>query len=294
VIGLAGAPALARVRQTAPSSWSLRWRVIPLIARLELRDGVFGWSLYLTAAVALLAGALLLSNAVRSVAESGVEIVSRPFYFPLLIATSLAALYLAGWAALAIARPRDQGALRVLFFAPVDAAGLIAGQALSGLVLYGIFLLITIPVFLLLALLVNVPFPPLLFAGLLVSPALIAPAIGLGLLISALAPSARSAIFLLAVVLASLLVVQLGYSALLQIPATSRYYDALLFLREVLRALREALHWLSPLALLSDGLDAAVRADWRELALNASSGLAGGVIWTVLATRALDHRGVLP
>jgi hypothetical protein len=96
------------------------------------------------------------------------------------------------------------------------------------------------------------------------------------------------------VVLASLLVVQLGYSALLQIPATSRYYDALLFLREVLRALREALHWLSPLALLSDGLDAAVRADWRELALNASSGLAGGVIWTVLATRALDHRGVLP
>ncbi len=294
MIGLAGAPALARVRQTAPSSWSLRWRVIPLIARLELRDGVFGWSLYLTAAVALLAGALLLSNAVRSVAESGVEIVSRPFYFPLLIATSLAALYLAGWAALAIARPRDQGALRVLFFAPVDAAGLIAGQALSGLVLYGIFLLITIPVFLLLALLVNLPFPPLLFAGLLVSPALIAPAIGLGLLISALALSARSAIFLLAVVLASLLVVQLGYSALLQIPATSRYYDALLFLREVLRALREALHWLSPLALLSDGLDAAVRADWRELALNASSGLAGGVIWTVLATRALDHRGVLP
>jgi hypothetical protein len=99
--------------------------------------------------------------------------------------------------------------------------------------------------------------------------------------------------FLLAAVLACLLVVQVGYGALLQIPATSRYYDALLFLREVLRVLREALHWLSPLTLLNDGLDAAMRGDWRELALHAASGLAGGTIWLALATRALSYRGVL-
>src|SRR5918998_5992149 len=147
MIGLAGAPALARPRQIAPSSWSLRWRVIPLIARQELREAIFGWSLYLTAAVALLAGALLLSNAVRSVAASGVEIVSRPFYFPLLIATSLAALYLAGWATLAIARPREQGALRVLFFAPVDAAGLLGAHLVAAMAVYILFLLLTMPLF---------------------------------------------------------------------------------------------------------------------------------------------------
>jgi ABC-type transport system involved in multi-copper enzyme maturation permease subunit len=294
MIGLAEAPAIDTARTIPPPVWPLRWRVIPLIAQQELRDAVGGWSLYVAAALATLPGALLLSNAVRSVAESGLEVISRPFYDPLLVTTSLAALYLAAWAALAIARPRDQGALRVLFFAPVDATGLLAAQALSGLVLAGLFLLLTTPVFLVMSLLVNVPFPRLLLAGLLLSPALLAPAIGIGLFLSAIMPTARAAIFGLAAVLAALLVVQIGYSVLLQVPPTSRYYDALLFLRQALQSVRAAVHWLSPLTLLSDGLDAAVRGSWRELALDVASSLVGGVIWLALAAAALARRGVLP
>ena len=295
MIGTAEATVLTAAREPAVvRPWSLRRRVIPAIARQELHDAVFGWSLYLVATIACLVGALLLTNAVRAVAASGLEIVSRPFYFPLLLATSLATLYLAGWSALAIARPRDQGALRVLFFAPVDPAGLIAGQALSGVLLYILFLLIAVPVFLLLGLLVNLPFPLALLAGLLVSPAFVAPALGIGLVISALAPSARSAIFLFAAVLAALVVVQVGYGVLLQVPPSARYYDALLFLRELLRVVREALQWLSPLALLSEGLDAAIRTDWRELLALALVGLVGGGVWLGLAVWALTRRGVLP
>jgi hypothetical protein len=294
MIGAAQVPAVARARPPESSVWSLRRRVIPLIARQEARDTLFGWALYVVAAVAVLAGALLLSNALRAVAESGLEIVSRPFAFPVLMATSLAALYLAGWATLAIARPRDQGALRVLFFAPVDPAGLVAGHALSAVLLYAAFLLITTPVFVALAFLVNLPFPPLLLAGIIVSPLFVLPAIGIGLFVSALAPSARSAIFLFAAILAGLIVVQVGYGALMQVPPTTRYYDALLFLREVLRVVREALQWLSPLALLSEGLDAAVRADWRDLAMHAAAGVGGGLVWLALATWALNRRGVLP
>ena len=97
-----------------------------------------------------------------------------------------------------------------------------------------------------------------------------------------------------AAALALVLAAQIGYSALLQIPPTSRYYDALLFLRELLRVIREALQWVSPLALLSQGLDAAFRGNWRELLLYVMSGIGGAVIWLALAVWALARRGVLP
>jgi hypothetical protein len=278
----------------SPPHWRLRWRAIEQISRHEVRDAVYGWSLYIAAAVVVLVGTVLVYNTLRSVAESGLEIVSRPFYSVLLIATSVGAVYLAGWAALAIARPRDQGALRVLFFAPIDPLGLIGAHLLAALAIYVLFVLLTIPLLALLAALTNLPLPATLLGGLLVSPALVAPAVTIGLFISAIAPSGRSAVFLFAAVLAFVLAAQIGYSALLQIPPTSRYYDALLFLRELLRVIRESLQWVSPLALLSQALDAAFRASWRELMLSVVSGLGGAAIWLSLAVWALGRRGVLP
>jgi len=281
-------------RSDTPSSWRLRWRAIDQVSRQEIRDALYGWSLYLVAAVVVLVGVVLVYNTLRSVAESGLEIVSRPFYSVVVIATSVGAVYLAGWAALAIARPRDQGALRVLFFAPVDPLGLLGAHLVAALVVYILILLLTMPLFALLAAVTNLPLPMTLLAGVLVSPALVAPAVGIGLFISAVASSGRSAVFLFAAALALVLAIQVGYSALLQIPPTTRYYDALLFLRELLQALREALQWVSPLELLGQGLDAANRASWRELLLHVASGLAGAAIWLALAVWALGRRGVLP
>jgi hypothetical protein len=281
-------------RYPSPSPWRLRWRAFDQVSRQEVRDAVYGWSLYLAATAVVLVGVVLVYNTLRSVAESGLEIVSRPFYSAVVIATSVGAIYLAGWAALAIARPRDQGALRVLFFAPVDPLGLLGAHMVAALAVYVLFLLLTMPLFALLAAVTNLPLPTTLLAGVLVSPAFVAPAVGIGLFISAIAPSGRSAVFLLAAALALILATRIGYSAILQIPPTSRYYDALLFLRELLHALREALQWISPLELLSHGLDAANRANWRELLLHVVSGLAGAAIWLALAVWALGRRGVLP
>ncbi|MGH2604692.1 MAG: hypothetical protein ACRDJ9_35535, partial [Dehalococcoidia bacterium] len=189
---------------------------------------------------------------------------------------------------------RDQGALRVLFFAPVDPVGLLGGHLLAGLATYTLLLLLTVPLLALLALWVNLPFPPTLLIGMIVSPLLIAPAIAAGLFISAIAPSSRSAMFLFVAALASLLAIQIGYSVLLSMPSTSRYYDALLFLRELVGVLRNAAGWVSPLSLLSDGLDAAIRESWWQVLFRTLSGLAGATGWLALAAWALRRRGVLP
>ena len=54
------------------------------------------------------------------------------------------------------------------------------------------------------------------------------------------------------------------------------------------------MQWVSPLALLSQGLDAAFRESWRELLLYVASGIGGAVVWLALAVWALARRGVLP
>ena len=119
-------------------------------------------------------------------------------------------------------------------------------------------------------------------------------AIAIGLFISTIAASSRSAMFFFGATLLVTLAIPIGYTALLGVPPTSRYYDTLLFLRELVRTLRDLLNWISPYALLSAGVDAAMRASWGDLLQRLAVGVAGGVIWAALAIWGLRRRGVLP
>jgi ABC-2 family transporter protein len=282
-----------RARLRAPA-WALRGRVIRQVAVQELRDALLSWPWYVAAAVGLLLAVLLIYNSLNFVATSKLLVMSRPFYLPLLVIATLAMLYVIAWSILAIARPRDQGALRVLFFAPVDPAGLLGGHLLAGVAIYGLMLVLTTPLLVLLALLTNVPFPPLLLVGAAVAPVFALAAVALGLFISSIASTSRSAMFVFIAVVLLALGIQGGYRALLSVPPTSTYYDALLFLRVLLRAISAGLDWVSPIALLSGGLDAVLRASWMDLLLRAAAALIGSAVWLGLAVWGLGRRGVLP
>ena len=282
-----------RTRFQAPA-WVLRGRVMRQIAIQELRDALFSWPCYVAAAVGMLLAVLLIYNSLSFVATSKLLVMSRPFYLPLLTIAMLAMLYVIAWSILSIARSRDQGALRVLFFAPVDPAGLLIGHLLAGAGIYALILLLTTPLLLVLGLLTNVPFPPLLLVGVAMTPVFALAAVAIGLFISSIAPTSRSAMFAFIALVLLVLGVQGGYRALLSVPPTSTYYDALLFLRVQLRAISTGLDWVSPLALLSGGLDAALRANWSDLLLRAGAGLLGSAVWLWLAIWGFRRRGVLP
>ena len=281
-----------RARLRAPA-WALRWRVIRQVAVQELRDALFSWPWYVAATVGLLLAVLLIYNSLNFVATSKLLVMARPFYLPLLAVATLAMLYVIAWSILAIARPRDQGALRVLFFAPVDPAGLLGGHLLAGVAIYGLMLLSTTPLLVVLALLTNLPFPPLLLGGAAVAPVFALTAVAMGLFISSIAATSRSAMFVFIGVVLLVLGVQGGYRALLSVPPTSTYYDALLFLRSLLRLISTGLEWVSPLALLNGGMDAVLRASWSDLLLRVGAALLGGGVWLWLATWGLNRRGVL-
>ncbi len=101
------APALSLPAPTRTASplWSLRREIISRIAAQEVRDAIFGWPLYVVVAVGLLADVLLMVNSLHFVADSGLQILGRPFYLPLLVTTTLAMLYVTAWAVLAMVRP---------------------------------------------------------------------------------------------------------------------------------------------------------------------------------------------
>jgi len=285
--------ASAQGRRLVPV-WALRWRAMRRVAAQELREALLSWPWYITAAVGLLLAVLLIYNSLNFVATSKLLIMSRPFYLPLLVVATLAMLYIAAWSILAIARPRDQGALRVLFFAPLDPIGLLGGHLLAGLIVYSLMILLAAPLLVVLAALTNLPFPPLLIVGAVVSPVFAAVAVAIGLFVSAIAPSSRSAMFVFVAVVLLVVGIQVGYRVLLSVPPTSTYYDALLFVRTLLRMISGALDWVSPMALLSTGLDAALRANWLDLLLRVGAALIGCGVWLWLAVWGLDRRGVLP
>jgi hypothetical protein len=146
----------------------------------------------------------------------------------------------------------------------------------------------------LLSALTNLPFPPSLLVGLLVAPVFAAVAVAIGLCISTIAASSRSAMLFFGATLLIVLAIPIGYTALLSVPPTSRYYDALLFLRGLVRMLRDLLSWISPYTLLSAGLDAAMRASWGDLIQRLAAGVIGCAAWAALAIWGLRRRGVLP
>lgn len=276
----------------APSS--LRWNAIQRIARQQARDTLLGWGLYVSVAVAVLIAAVLVYNSVRFAGESGLNIVSQPFFLPLQVAVGLALLYVTVEATLAISRPREQGALQVLFFAPIDVPVLIAGYFLAGLLVYVCFLALLIPPLLILAWAANFVLPTALLWGLLPSVFIAGVAIAFGLLISAAAPSARAAVLILVAGLLVLLALQGAYTALLNIPPTSRFYDAFLFLRVFLATVQDLLLWISPFRMADAVLSASLRADWSMVMGQVGVALLGIAFWLGAAIWALRRRGVLP
>ncbi len=276
-----------------PGLSTLRWNAAQRIARQQARETIFGWGFYIAAAIALLIAIVLVYNSVQFVGDTALNVVHRPFFLPLQAVTTVALLFVTIEAALGVARPREQGSLQVLFFAPVDGVTFLTGNLLAGLIVYVFLLLLLLLPLALLAWVTNFIVPPALIWGLLPTVLIAAVTISFGLVISTIAPSGRAAVLILVAAMLALLVIQAGYAALLGLPPTSRFYDALLFMRLLLHSLQEILLYVSPFRLLDATLAAALRGDIVSLGRYLLVALSSMVVWMTIAIVAFRRRGVL-
>ena len=280
-------------RPSTPFS-TLRLNATGQIAQQQARDTLYGWGLYIAAAASVGIAALLVFNAINFVGESSLNVLAQPFMLPLQAALSLAMLFVAVEATLAIARPREQGSLQILFFAPIDEMVMIGGNWLSGLLVYVLFVLLTLPILLLLSWVANFVIPVNLIWATLPAIFAIGLAIAMGLFVSAAARSARSAVLILVAIILVLLGLQSAYTALLSIPPTSRFYDAFLFIRTILANLQTVLTWISPFRMLDVILTNTLNNDWPALIRQIVISLVMTIVWLAAAVQMLKRRGVLP
>ena len=285
---------LAKTTMQAADGLQQRKRTIQILAFQEVTDALRGWALYLSASIAATISALYVFNATSFVANSGLLILQRPFLAPLSITATVTLLYVITRATLAIARPREQGVLRVLFFAPVDSIGLLGAHLLSGAAIYTLLMVISVPLVYFQSLITNLPFPAVVLLSLIVSPLFATLAVSIGLFISSTASSSRSAILLIGTILLFALLIPTGYNALLNVPQSSRFYDATYVLRKLLRLARVLLDWVSPFSLLIGTMDDCVRHGWADFTQKLLAGLLGSFIWVGFAVIGLQRRGVLP
>ena len=275
------------------SSGRLRWQTIRKIGRQQSRDTLFGWGIYVTAAVSVGIAAILIFNSIRFVGESNLNIISQPLLVPVQVILTIAMLFVAVEATLSIARPRDQGALQVLFFAPIDESIVLGGNLLSGILIYLFFVVLTLPILLLIVWVANFVAPIVLLWA--VIPTILATGVALafGLFISSAAPTARGAVLILVAVILVLLGLQSAYTALQSIPPTNRFFDALQFMRTILASLQVILSWISPFRMLDIMLVSALNQDWLELLRQMAISLGMIIVWFVAAVRMLQRRGVV-
>ena len=276
------------------SNRARRWHTIRRLAVQNPRDTMFSWGIYITAAVSVGIAALLIFNSVRFVGESSLNVLGQPFLLPLQAALTLAMLFVAIEATLSIARPREQGSLQVLFFAPIDEMMLVMGNFFAGLLVYLLFVLLTLPVLALLAWATDYVIPTQLLWTPIPVIAAVGVAIAFGLFVSAAARSARSAVLIVVAGILILLGLQSAYTALLNIPPTSRFFDALLFVRSALAALQTVLSWISPFHMIEAILKSALNNDWLLMLRQIGAAVVTSAIWLFGAVYMLKRRGVLP
>jgi len=247
-------------------TWRFRWRLARAVQRRGLRAAIYRIGPYATLSAAIALAAAVLRNHVKSAQDSGFVVLSNPLVTPLFGAAILCSVYLAVASTRTICREREQGTLEVLFYGPMDTVAYLLGKYLTHMSVYSLMVAVYLTALVLYALVTNLCFDPTLLWVSLLSAATTSAVVMLGILLSALNRSVRSATFALLAVVLALLGMQLGYdyAPSLASDLARGHPNPPLSLRTVYTWLNQTVDWLSPFAYLESGIEALLRGSSAE------------------------------
>jgi ABC-type transport system involved in multi-copper enzyme maturation permease subunit len=273
-------------------TWRYRWHAARLIQRRDLRSTILGIGIYVVLSTALLASALILRNHLNFVDENGLLVLSGAFVVPLFTTIFLCSLFLALSSVATIAREKDQGTMQVLFYGPVDSLSYILGKYLAQMFTYLGAVVVFGGCFVLYAALTNFNFPFGMAAIILLSVLIASDLIAFGIFLSTLSSSVRGALMLFLGVVLVFGVIQAGHELLISLPSPSRYYNPLLFLKNVLAFLNDVAGWLSPFSYLNRGMSAVQRGSVISFLLVALISAGYTMVFLGLSMVTLERKGV--
>ncbi|MGQ0572359.1 MAG: ATP-binding cassette domain-containing protein [Armatimonadota bacterium] len=265
---------------------------VSTVLRREARGLLRGAGPYGVLSLAFLVAGLLVRNHLTFITQSGLLVHSGPFDLPLLLGLQLTALFLALLAATTVARERDRGTLEVLFYGPMNTLSFVLGEFLGHMVVYGLLSAGLLVGFLALATLSGFVFSVALVMVILLSVVSASATVTIGLALSAVARTVRTAVVGLLALFGGFTAVGFGYAYLAALPLPGHYYHPLLFLKSTLALLSRLGNALWPLTYLERGMEAALQGQWLLYGRTILASTALGLAMLVAATVLLERRGV--
>ena len=232
-----------------------------IIHNRDLRIALFGPVLYIVTTVSMLVGIVIIRNYLSYIESNGLFPMPDLFSFPFRWVIIVTGVYLAFSAVVAIARERESGAMELLFYGPVDNVSYVIGKYSAQFTLYCLLIVLYLICFLILSNIAGVQIPASFFMMILLSVFTGAYLISVGVFVSTMSSSVRSATLVFLVLIASTLLIQGSQAWLSNIAPESDYYNPVLLLQQLLGLVQTGLSWLSPFSYLNYGVDEMLRGN---------------------------------
>lgn len=264
-----GQPVAERERPAA-RVWARRLQAARVIGERQQAGLVASIGIYVTMSLALAAASLTLHNTIRFVERNAVLSARQPLFLPVTLIVVAFSFILATGAALATARERDRGTLRVLLFAPVDEFAFLLGHFRAQVATYTLMAVFGLVWANLATYLLNLDFSWHVIAAFALSILTVAAVVAFGLLAGVWAGTTRTAIVYLTLITVALIGLQVGGDVIsgLSREMSPTQNDPIFVVRDVLLALNAIAQWVSPYAQLSQALEALLDGNAGRVALH--------------------------
>lgn len=263
-------------------SGRVRVAAVRALVRLDLWTALTTMTPYAVVALVAAISAFILKNSLTRIEEDGLLILVEPFGVPLYAGVLIVSLYLAASAALAVSREREQGAVELLVYGPVDSRAYMTAKFLTYLLLYVWLAALIVFCYLLLSFVTGLRLHVRIGAALVLSVATASAATSLGLAVAALIRRLRPTMLVVFGLMVFAVGVQIANETLARLPTPEFHVSPVQVLRIAAGGLATVSGWLLPFGYLDRGVGALLRGDIAAyLATAAASWLyALALLWT--------------
>ena len=262
------------------------------IHKRDLRIALFSPALYIVTTVSILVGIVIIRNYLSYIESNGLYPMPDLFSFPFRWVIIVTGVYLAFSAVVAIARERESGTMELLFYGPVDNVSYVVGKYSAQFTLYCLLIVLYLICFLILSNIAGVHIPESFFMMMLLSLFTGAYLISVGIFVSTISKSVRSATLAFLTLIASALFIQTSQALLSSIAPESDYYNPVLLLQQLLAWIQTLLSWLSPFSYLNYGVDEMLRGNMAAFLRVIGLATVFSLVFIVSSIIGLKIRGV--
>ena len=263
-----------------------------IIHKRDLRIALFGPVLHIFTTVSILVGIVIIRNYLSYIESNGLYPMPDLFSFPFRWVIIVTGVYIAFSAVVAIARERESGAMELLFYGPVDNVSYVIGKYSAQVTLYCLLIVLYLICFLILSNITGVQIPASFFMMMLLSVFTGAYLISVGVFVSMVSTSVRSATLVFLALIASTLLIQGSQAWLSNIAPVSDYYNPVLLLQQLLGWVQIGLSWLSPFSYLNYGVDEMLRGNMNAFLRVIGLSIVFCLVFIVSSVIGLKFRGV--